>query len=706
MVCKQANGDCDVDDTCDGSSQTCAEKFRPTTYVCNSKNDDCGDQQTCTGSSASCPPRPVRPNTHVCRPAVGTGCDIPDRCDGAIYTCPDVKQSRGFVCRANVTDCDEAETCDGFSVNCPTDNNRPRNYVCRSSKGLCDPEEVCDGSAAACGPDVLHPRGYVCRDKAGPCDVADQCPGGDSQCPPDAKEVINTPCNPSKGICDVPELCDGSSNLCPRDEFRPASANFVCRDPNGDCDLRETCDGTGVECPPDKFAVGVLCRAVAPGKTCDVPEMCEAAADCPPDSNTPFSFACDDGSDLTNDDVCDDAGVCSGKCLEDTSCNDRNKCTTDTCSEETSRCIFTPNVDCVRDQVPTNCSIDSSFRFDFLTQPHAASDSADVCLFVVKLRPINGTAIVRNDGESFGVVPVDDDGSGVRDAKIRPNTAVMFEFPPPWTAAIESLTLSGVKNDTLLAVVHGDPVLQRASIDEAAGTFVESHGMRSVTNGVWIVNKSGVQLAPPAIAMASTSSWAVVHVRGAPFSLDGARITRPVGPGNVSWIAVKGGTTAALETTTSSVVALEIQSQVDVVLIGAIVGGVAGGMLLLCGAFAAGVWWTRRSAVNTNRVGPSSTEMRASPDVHNQPHQQQSFNHTDYKSVSGVMMAGANTSPQLQPSHYLTMALSPTAAGYQAVPPTGYDQLQLEFQSARGPTYDELVLRPKTTYANVSAFAQ
>jgi hypothetical protein len=142
----------------------------------------------------------------------------------------------------------------------------------------------------ACGPDVLHPRGFVCRDKAGPCDVADQCPGGDSQCPPDAKEVINTPCNPSRGICDVPELCDGSSNLCPRDEFRPASANFVCRDPNGDCDLRRDVrrherrlPGRQVRCrraraaPPRLATRATFPRCVSPPPTA------------PPDGFRPFN---------------------------------------------------------------------------------------------------------------------------------------------------------------------------------------------------------------------------------------------------------------------------------------------------------------------------------------------------------------------------------------------------------------------------------
>jgi hypothetical protein len=534
-VCKAANGDCDVDDTCDGSTQNCAERFRPTTYVCNSKNDDCGDQQTCTGSSTSCPPRPVRPSSHVCRPLTGTGCDIADRCDGITYNCPDTKQPRGFVCRANTTDCDVAEVCDGFSVNCPSDSNRPRNYVCRASKGLCDPEEVCDGSSTPCPADVLHPRGHVCRMKEGPCDVADLCPGGDAQCPPDAKEVIDTPCNPAKDRCDVPELCDGSSKLCPPDEFRPASANFVCRDANGDCDLRETCDGTGVACPTDKFAVGVTCRAIALGNTCDVAEVCGNSGDCPPDGFMPFNANCDDGSMLTTNDVCDSVGVCSGKCTDDKACDDRNKCTEDTCAE-TGRCIFTMIAGCVPESTPApapNCLFDKSFRFDFLEKPGADADAVVACYFKVSLTPVNGTSVVRTfasnstRASSFGIVPLGDDGSSAMDAKIRATTALVMRFPPTWTAAVEVISVSSIGVDTVLAVVRDTPESQRANIDEALQAFDDSGGNRTVTKGVWMILKPGEQRAPPAIVVSPATSWSVVHVRGRPFSLDAVTFTRP-----------------------------------------------------------------------------------------------------------------------------------------------------------------------------------
>jgi hypothetical protein len=136
VVCNRANGDCDLDDLCDGSSQTCAPRFRDTNYVCNSKDDDCGDRQTCPGNAANCPARPFRPSSYVCRAAAGGGCDVDDRCDGRTYSCPDVKRPRGDVCRASISDCDVTETCDGTTNNCPADGFRPVNHICRLSKGL------------------------------------------------------------------------------------------------------------------------------------------------------------------------------------------------------------------------------------------------------------------------------------------------------------------------------------------------------------------------------------------------------------------------------------------------------------------------------------------------------------------------------------------------------------------------------------------
>jgi hypothetical protein len=66
------------------------------------------------------------------------------------------------------------------------------------------------------------------------------------------------------------------------------------------------------------------------------------------------------------------------------------------------------------------------------------------------------------------------------------------------------------------------------------------------------------------------------------------------------------------------------------------------------------------------------------------------------------MMAGTDTNTALPPSNYVKLAMPPTTAGYRAMPATGYE----EFQSARGRAYDELELRPKTAYADASAFTE
>jgi hypothetical protein len=104
-------------------------------------------------------------------------------------------------------------------------------------------------------------------------------------------------------------------------------------------------------------------------------------------------------------------------------------------------------------------------RFDFLTKPSADSDAVVACFFKVNLTPVNGTSVVRtfsaNDTEraiSFGIVPLGDDGMKHEDdAKIRANTALVMRFPTSWTSAIESVTVSSVGVDTLLAVVRDTP---------------------------------------------------------------------------------------------------------------------------------------------------------------------------------------------------------------------------------------------------------
>jgi hypothetical protein len=536
--------------------------------------------------------------------------------------------------------------------------------------------------------------------------------------------TIDSPCRPAAGPCDVPELCNGVSNNCPADEFRSLSTNFVCRPANGGCDLSEVCNGTTAECPPDKFAVGIVCRASSLSNTCDVPEMCDGRAACPTDGFMPFNTNCDDGSELTNNDVCDDKGVCSGKCLVNEACNDRNKCTDDSCSMETGRCVFAAIVGCVSvlpPPTPTDCSVDKSFRFDFLAKPKA-DNAVEVCFFQVTFTPINGTAVVRTFGAndtqqravSFGI------GDNSADAKIRANTALVMRFPMSWTASLQSIRVSSVGTDTVLAIVSGTPESNRESIAIALQAF-DQDPKQTLTSGVWIMaNDAGEHLSPPAIATLQAASWSVVHLRGQPFSLDGVTLSRPIDNNLAEWLAVEGGrVTLAGNTTFGAVDAPSGPAGIDATLIGAIVGGVIGGILLLGGMFFLGTWWSRRRRDADVGAKPSErqleTELSESPlPLHSSQPESEA---ASLQALSSFYPTVASASPQAgAKSPYQSAQIRAPGHDYQMqVPVRGYHTMEmhagtaaagyqyhsLEFQSARGPGadgYDDLELSaPNTT---------
>src|SRR5439155_22762545 len=55
-VCRAAAGDCDVDETCTGTSTACPpDDFTPATTVCRASAGECDPAEHCTGTSASCP---------------------------------------------------------------------------------------------------------------------------------------------------------------------------------------------------------------------------------------------------------------------------------------------------------------------------------------------------------------------------------------------------------------------------------------------------------------------------------------------------------------------------------------------------------------------------------------------------------------------------------------------------------------------------
>src|SRR5207253_643564 len=190
----------------------------------------------------------------LCR-AAANECDLPETCTGSSPSCPtDLVRTAGTPCTDDGNVC-TADVCNGtVGAPACVHNPGNAGTVCRAAAGACDVAETCTGSSSSCPPDLFQPSSTVCRAAAGACDLAERCAGNSSDCPADAKQVTGTACtddgNPcTTGACDVAETCTGSSPTCPPDRFQ--SSSTVCRTAAGECDLTETCPGNGPLCPAD-----------------------------------------------------------------------------------------------------------------------------------------------------------------------------------------------------------------------------------------------------------------------------------------------------------------------------------------------------------------------------------------------------------------------------------------------------------------------
>ena len=111
QVCRAADGDCDVDEYCTGSSISCPNNsFKNLTTLCRDATDLCDAKEYCTGSTASCPNDLVKSANTPCGNSLscdlyikgwGTGTssnncykrgveNVTASCDGTAKTCPNI----------------------------------------------------------------------------------------------------------------------------------------------------------------------------------------------------------------------------------------------------------------------------------------------------------------------------------------------------------------------------------------------------------------------------------------------------------------------------------------------------------------------------------------------------------------------------------------------------------------------------------------
>jgi hypothetical protein len=177
-----SSGDCKAPDSCQAG--ICTTGFKAATTTCRPAAGDCDVLESCTGSSVNCPPDVFKASSVQCRASAGV-CDVAENCTGSSANCP----ADGFVsatttCRASAGVCDPLESCTGASAACPADAKSTA--LCRSSAGVCDVDEFCDGIHNDCPVDGFKASTTICRTGSGdPCDPGESCTGTSAACPPD-----------------------------------------------------------------------------------------------------------------------------------------------------------------------------------------------------------------------------------------------------------------------------------------------------------------------------------------------------------------------------------------------------------------------------------------------------------------------------------------------------------------------------------------
>jgi hypothetical protein len=272
-------GACDNDaaDHCSGTANTCLDQFQASSFTCRASAGQCDVAETCTGSSSVCPADGFASAATACTGASqGGACDddAADHCSGTANTCLDQFQASSFTCRASAGQCDVAESCTGSSGLCPIDGFASVATICTgaSQGGACDNDTAdhCSGAANTCL-DQFQASTFTCRTSTGQCDVAESCTGSSGLCPADGFASAATACTGTSqaGACDndAADHCSGAANTC-LDQFQ--ASNFTCRASAGQCDVAESCTGSSSVCPADGFAsVATVCTGISQGGGCD-----------------------------------------------------------------------------------------------------------------------------------------------------------------------------------------------------------------------------------------------------------------------------------------------------------------------------------------------------------------------------------------------------------------------------------------------------
>src|SRR5205807_7133535 len=146
-----------ADDHCTWTKNTRVDVYQAATVTCRASAGQCDVAETCTGTSGTCPADAFQSATTHCMGSSQSGVcddDPADHCTGTSNVCVDVYEAATVTCRASAGQCDVAESCTGTSGTCPADAFQSATTHCMgtSEGGVCDddPADHCTGTSNVC----------------------------------------------------------------------------------------------------------------------------------------------------------------------------------------------------------------------------------------------------------------------------------------------------------------------------------------------------------------------------------------------------------------------------------------------------------------------------------------------------------------------------------------------------------------------------
>jgi hypothetical protein len=124
-------------DTCDGAGTTCHHAAGNAGTVCRAAANECDLAETCNGTS-TCPADQQKANGTPCTDD-GNSCTT-DSCQAG--ACSHPAGNAGALCRAARDACDFPEVCDGVTTVCPTDSYQPDGTAC-TDNNACTQTDMC-----------------------------------------------------------------------------------------------------------------------------------------------------------------------------------------------------------------------------------------------------------------------------------------------------------------------------------------------------------------------------------------------------------------------------------------------------------------------------------------------------------------------------------------------------------------------------------